>query len=121
LKNILRKGKTKAKRRVPVTALIAWPTFIFEMEERSPIRWQHRLKREHPTCTERKSLIESADGRVATVATRPERKPCPTKTKTNSLDSDRPSHGRRLRSCSRALIAKVRLAMAGNCSRASAL
>ena len=51
-----------------MTALIAWPTFIFEMEERSPIRWQHRLKREHPTCTERKSLLESADGRVATVA-----------------------------------------------------
>ena len=36
--------------------------------ERSPIRWQHRLKREHPTCTERPSLIKSADGRVATVA-----------------------------------------------------
>jgi hypothetical protein len=31
--------------------------------------WQHRLKREHPTCTGRiKKLIESADGRVATVA-----------------------------------------------------
>ncbi len=25
-----------------------------EMEPRSTIRWQHRLKREHPTCTERK-------------------------------------------------------------------
>jgi transposase len=30
-----------------------------EMEPRSINRWQHRLKREHPTCTERtKSLIE---------------------------------------------------------------
>jgi hypothetical protein len=29
------------------------------MEPRSIIRWQHRLKREHPTCTERtQSLIE---------------------------------------------------------------
>src|SRR5216684_4220626 len=29
------------------------------MEARSIIRWQHRLKREHPTCTERtKSLNE---------------------------------------------------------------
>src|ERR1700687_3604952 len=29
------------------------------MEPRSIIRWQHRLKREHPTCTERtKALIE---------------------------------------------------------------
>ena len=35
-------------------------------------RWQHRLKRERPTCTERnKSLLESADGSMATVATRP--------------------------------------------------
>src|SRR6266849_3612804 len=29
------------------------------MEPRSIIRWQHRLNREHPTCTERtKALIE---------------------------------------------------------------
>src|SRR6478672_2975535 len=29
------------------------------MEPRSIIRWQHRLKREHPTCTERtKALIQ---------------------------------------------------------------
>jgi hypothetical protein len=51
-----------------VTASMAWPNFHREMEERSTNRWQHRLKREHPTCTERnqKSLIESADGRVAT-------------------------------------------------------
>jgi hypothetical protein len=28
------------------------------MEARSIIRWQHRLKREHPTCAERKSLAE---------------------------------------------------------------
>ena len=42
-----------------MTASMAWPNFHREMEERSIIRWQHRLKREHPTCTERsKSLIE---------------------------------------------------------------
>jgi hypothetical protein len=56
-----------------VTALIAWPASILSMEARSKIRWQHRLNREHPTCTERKSLLESADGRVATVATRREK------------------------------------------------
>ena len=53
-----------------MTALIAWPTLIFKMEERSTNRWQHRLKRERPTCTERKSLTQSADGRVATGPTR---------------------------------------------------
>src|SRR5271168_936325 len=46
---------------------MAWPDFHREMEERSTNRWQHRLQREHPTCTERnKSLTKSADGRVAT-------------------------------------------------------
>ena len=44
----------KFKRRVPVTASIAWPDSILEMEERSKIRWQHRLKRGHPTGTERR-------------------------------------------------------------------
>ncbi len=50
----MRKGNFKSPRRVSVTALIAWPTSMLEMEERSPIRWQHRLKREHPTGTERR-------------------------------------------------------------------
>jgi hypothetical protein len=60
-------GNTKLKRRVAVTASMAWPSFHREMEERSTNRWQHRLQREHPTGTERrKSLTESADGRVAT-------------------------------------------------------
>src|ERR1017187_2823473 len=45
------------------------------MDGRSKIRWQHRLKREHPTCTERTNRsLKSADGRVATVATRRGRK-----------------------------------------------
>ena len=49
-----------------MTASMAWPNFHREMEERSTNRWQRRLKREHPTCTERRSLTKSADGRVAT-------------------------------------------------------
>ena len=37
---------------------------------------KHRLNRERPTCTERnESLLESADGSMATVATRREKKP----------------------------------------------
>jgi hypothetical protein len=64
--------KTKAQSRVPVTALMGWPRFTFqEQNHRAPNRWQHRLKRERPTCTERnKSLLESADGSMATVAPR---------------------------------------------------
>jgi hypothetical protein len=45
-----------------VTALMAWPNFHREMEERSTIRWQHRLQREHPTCTERiRTLTEECE------------------------------------------------------------
>ena len=66
------------------------------MEERSTNRWQHRLQRERPTCTQRKrSLTKSADGRMASAATRQRKKPCPTKNQKNPLDSDQPSHGRR--------------------------
>jgi hypothetical protein len=52
-----------------VTALMAWPRFHSEEQNhRAPIRWQHRLYRERPTCTERNdSLLESADGSMATV------------------------------------------------------
>ncbi len=46
----------------------------------------------------KKSLIESADGSMATAATRRDRKPCPMKPDKNRLDSDRPSHGRPLHS-----------------------
>src|SRR5438132_6284322 len=44
--------------------------------------------------SDKTSLTKSADGRVATVATRRGEKPCPIKKKMNPLDSDRPSHGR---------------------------
>jgi hypothetical protein len=47
-----------------------------------------------PSETTRSS--KSADGRVATGATRQKKESCLTKTK-HPLDSDRPSHGRRLR------------------------
>ena len=39
-----------------MTASNAWPDFPRKRKQRSTIRWQHRLKREHPTCTERKPL-----------------------------------------------------------------
>ncbi len=42
---------------------------IDSMKTRSINSWQHRLKREHPTGTERNRSSKSADGRVATVAT----------------------------------------------------
>ena len=55
-----------------------------EEKHRSIIRWQHRLQRERPTCTERnESLLASADGSMATAATRREKKPCPAKTTKN--------------------------------------
>src|ERR1700731_1654652 len=69
------------------------------MDERSIIRWQHRLKRERPTCTERtKTLTRVRMEGWRQWLTRPEKKPCPTKKQQNPLDSDRPSHGRRLHS-----------------------
>ncbi len=68
--------------------------FHHTMKARSIIRWQHRLKRERPTCTERMNRSP----RVRMEAwrqwqTRQEKKPCPTKTITNPLDFHRPSHG----------------------------
>ena len=93
-----KKKEQKPKRRVPVTASIAWPTSIREMDERSKIRWQHRLKREHPTGTERRSLLEECGWKGGDSGLLGERANlCPTKKQKNSLDSDRPSHGRRLR------------------------
>ena len=41
-----------------MTASKPWPTSIFKMEKRSTNSWQHRLKRERPTCTERKIAHE---------------------------------------------------------------
>ncbi len=53
-----------------MTALMAWPRFHSEEQNHRALnRWQHRLNRERPTCTERnESLLESADGSMATVA-----------------------------------------------------
>jgi hypothetical protein len=81
-----------------VTASNAWPASIE--------RWTKGRKSGGSTgCNENTQLApseqnrssKSADGRVATVATRQEKKPCPTTKQENSLDSDRPSHGRRSR------------------------
>ncbi len=58
-----------------VDVLPHWHRPSLGWDGRSIIRWQHRLKREHPTGTERtKSLMKSADGRVATVANWAEKK-----------------------------------------------
>jgi hypothetical protein len=46
----------------------------------------------------KRSLLESADGNMATAASGRKEKACRTKRNKNSLDSDRPSHGRRLHS-----------------------
>jgi hypothetical protein len=68
------------------------------MEARSTIRWQHRLKREHPTCTERtKSLNKECGWKGGDSGDSAGEKPCSTKSE-EPLDSDRPSHGRRLHS-----------------------
>ena len=56
-------------------------------------RWQHRLKRERPTGTERTIAHQkSADGRMAAEAARSG------KVRTGVLDTDRLSHGRRFHS-----------------------
>jgi hypothetical protein len=52
-----------------VMKLIRHPSVIKGMAHRAINRWQHRLNRERPTCTERnQSRLESADGSMATVA-----------------------------------------------------
>jgi len=83
--------------RVPVTALIAWPRF--DSQDGTTGRQRDGstgLNRERPTCTERnESLLESADGSLATAATRRETKTLFNEASEEStrLDSDRPSHG----------------------------
>jgi hypothetical protein len=93
--------KTRAQSRVPVTALIAWPRFhsaraepqgakqiAAPAETRTPN--VHRAKRIAPReCEWKHGDSGNSAGRE---------KPCPTKRQKNPLDSDRPSHGRRLHS-----------------------
>jgi hypothetical protein len=56
-------------------------------------------EREHPTCTERRqSLNEECGWKGGDSGSSAGEKPCPTKKRKNPLDSDRPSHGRRLHS-----------------------
>jgi hypothetical protein len=50
-------SESQHERRVTVTAFSGRTAFSYiQVKERSRIRWQHRLKREHPTCTERETL-----------------------------------------------------------------
>src|SRR5262249_25404572 len=58
--------------------------------------WHHRLKRERPTCTERNSIAHEECGWKDGNSGDSARENCVAqKTKSNTLDSDRPSHGRR--------------------------
>jgi hypothetical protein len=92
-----RKEKQKPKRRVPVTALIAWPNFHSQnewevdnqvaapAETRTPNL--HRARIAHQECGW-KGSDSGPLGRRTNLVLREKRK--------NPLDSDRPSHGRRL-------------------------
>jgi hypothetical protein len=94
-----KEDQKKAQAPSSVTAKIAWPKF--HRDDRTEVDYQvaapavTRTPNWHRATN---SLNESADGRVATVATlRQERSFCPMTNKSNLLDSDRPFHGRRSR------------------------
>ena len=53
LKDFFEEEKQRPKRRVPVTASTHSANFSCRKEAQVDHRWQHRLKREHPTSTER--------------------------------------------------------------------
>src|SRR5205807_1766789 len=68
-KTSLGKESQKPRRRVPVTASIAWPTSIFEMEREVDNQVAAPAETRIPNLHRAKRpLIKSADGRVATVA-----------------------------------------------------
>jgi len=85
-----------------VTALIAWPAFHSSMKREGAEQIAAPAEpRTHNMHRANQSLLESADGSTATVATRQEKTFLCDKRQNslwtqNSLDSDRPSHGRRL-------------------------
>src|SRR5437764_13025415 len=70
-----------------------------EMKRRSLIRWQHRLNRERPTCTERNFAPRECGWKHGDSGYSAGKKQCLTKPRPNRLDSDRPSHGRRYHKC----------------------
>ena len=81
-----------------MTALIAWPTFHRSVKRQGAKQMAAPAETRTPNLHRaNESLLESANGSMATVANSAEEKPCPTKQKKNRLDSDRPSHGRRFR------------------------
>ena len=70
-KTFLRKETQKPKRRVPVTASNAWPTSIVEMEREVENQVAAPAATRTPNLHRaQETLIESADGRVATVLAR---------------------------------------------------
>jgi alpha-galactosidase/6-phospho-beta-glucosidase family protein len=65
------KGKAKAQSRVSVTASNAWPSFYLRMETQVANQVAAPAETRTPNLHRaKKSLIQSADGRMATVATR---------------------------------------------------
>jgi hypothetical protein len=96
LKLAERGGKSGKKRAIIATArklAVLLHHLWVSGEEYQPLH----NSRERPTCTERtKSLTRVRMEGWRQWLTRPEKKPCPTKKQQNPLDSDRPSHGRRL-------------------------
>src|SRR5271170_4365092 len=90
--------------RVPVTG--HWPGATLRLRDRVKgrnNRWQHRLKREHPTCTERANAhtrVRMEGWRqkrqlgVQAIAFRPAKEMNLSPTTQKRIDNDRPSHGR---------------------------
>jgi hypothetical protein len=67
--------KDKSQSRVPVTALIAWPTFHSEVKQQVANQMAAPAETRTPNMHRaNESLLESADGSMATVATRPTKK-----------------------------------------------
>jgi hypothetical protein len=81
-RNRSRKRKDKSQSRVPVTALIAGPTFHSEVKQQVANQMAAPAETRTPNMHRaNESLLESADGSMATAATRREIKTCSTKTK----------------------------------------
>jgi hypothetical protein len=94
IKNIEEKRKTKLKRRVPVTALIAWPSF--HLQDGTEVDKQVAAPAETRTPNLHRAnnrSLEECGWKGGDSGDSAERKSCLTKTN-HRLDSDRPSHGR---------------------------
>ena len=88
---IHRFGSTAPQRRVPVTALIAWPNFHPTMEGKVENQVAALAETRTPNLHRaNKSLIESADGRVATACVLGAKEPRGKRGKTKHREQPRP-------------------------------